>query len=90
MKEKDIATAYAVVELYQECNGDKHLIDTTLLATREKAVAFLHERYDNARLWADSGSGEMASDFSEDGWYSVVDNDGCVKEGYMSERLPIR
>ena len=82
-------TAYAVVELRQECNKEKTIDDTKLFSTREKALAYLHERYDHYRHWADTGAGEMASEYSEDGWYEVVDNDGDSYEGYLSECLTI-
>ena len=82
-------TAYAVVELRQECNKEKILDDTKLFSTREKALAYLYERYDHYRLWVDAGAGEMSADYSEDGWYEVVDNDGDSYEGYLSECLTI-
>ena len=82
-------TAYAVVELSQECNHEKILTDTNLFSTREKALAYLHERYDHFRLMADAGAGEFSSDYSEDGWYEVVDKDGDSYEGHLSEKLTI-
>ena len=82
-------TAYAVVELRQECNNEKILTDTKLFSTREKALAYLYERYDHYRLWVDVGAGEMAADYSEDGWYEVVDNDGDSYEGHLSGCLTI-
>jgi len=86
----DAAKVYAVVEMEQECNSEKRLTDTVLFASREDALAYLHERYDAARLDADSGSGEFSADYSEDGWYAVVDKDGDLKEGYLSEGMEVR
>ena len=82
-------TAYAVVELRQECNHEKILTDTNLFSTREKALAYLYERYDHYRLWVDAGVGEFSADYSEDGWYEVVDNDGDSYEGHLSGCLTI-
>lgn len=82
-------TAYAVVELRQECNQEKTIDDTKLFSTREKALAYLYERYDHYRLMADAGAGEFSADYSEDGWYEVVDNDGDSYEGYLSGCLTI-
>lgn len=86
----DAAKVYAVVEMEQECNGEKRLADTVLFANRDNALEYLHERYDAARLSADSGSGELSADYSEDGWYAVVDNDGDLKEGYLSDGMEVR
>lgn len=84
-----VAYVYAVVELEQECNKDKRLIDTVVFANREDALLYLHGRYDSERLNADSGSGEFASYFTKDE-YSVVNCDGDVKEGYLSKALKVR
>ena len=86
----DAAKVYAVVEMEQECNREKRLADTVLFASRDDALKYLHERYDAARLEADSGSGEFSADYSEDGWYAVVDADGDLKEGYLSEGMEVR
>lgn len=84
-----VAYVYTVVELEQECNKDKRLTNIVVFANREDALLYLHSRYDAARLDADSGSGEFASEFTEDE-YSVVNCDGDVKEGYLSEALRVR
>jgi hypothetical protein len=84
------ACVYAVVELEQENNKEKQLIDTVVFANRDDALVYLHGRYDAARLDADSGSGELSADYSEDGWYSVVNGDGDKKEGYLSAGLEVR
>ena len=83
-------TAYAVVELEQESNGEKTLADTRLFRDRAAALEYLHRQYLKARESADSGAGEFSEDYSEDGWYAVVDNDGDLKEGYLSEEIPIK
>ena len=80
---------YIVTELTQECNKDKVLSDSFAFSSRDKAVEFLRRRYGRARLNADAGSGEFAADYSDDGWYEVVDNDGDSHEGYISEGLVI-
>lgn len=80
---------YVVTELTQESNKEKLLSDTFVFSSRDKAVKFLHQRYDRARLMADSGSGEFSADYSDDGWYIVVDNDGDLREGYVSEGLVV-
>lgn len=84
-----VAYVYAVVELEQECNKDKRLTNTVVFANREDALLYLHGRYDAARMDADSGSGEFASYLTEDE-YSVVNCDGDLKEGYLSEALGVR
>lgn len=80
---------YVVTELTQECNKDKVLSDSFAFSSRDKAVEFLRRRYDRARLMADSGSGEFTADYSDDGWYEVIDNDGDLSEGYVSEGLVV-
>lgn len=80
---------YIVTELTQENNKEKILSDSFAFSSRDKAVEFLHKRYDRARLMADSGSGEFAADYFDDGWYVVVDNDGDSYEGYISEGIVI-
>jgi hypothetical protein len=82
-------TVFTVVELEQDSGKDKTLADTRVFSNREKAQAFLHERYDHSRLWADAGAGERAADYSEDGWYHVTDNDGNVREGYLSAETAV-
>jgi len=84
------AYVYVVVELEQECNQEKRLADTTVFANRDDALAYLHERYDAARLAASCGAGEFAADYSEDGWFTVIDKDDDLKEGYLSEGLEVR
>ena len=80
---------YIVTELTQENNKEKLLSDTFAFSSREGAVKFLHQRYDRARLMAVSGSGEFTADYSDDGWYVVIDNDGDLREGYVSEGLTV-
>lgn len=80
---------YIVTELTQENNKEKILSDTFAFSSREKAVGFLHRRYDEARLKADAGSGEFSADYSDDGWYAVIDNDGDLREGYVSEGITV-
>ena len=80
---------YIVTELTQECNKDKVLSDSFAFSSRDKAVEFLRRRYDRARLNADAGSGEFTADYSDDGWYVVIDNDGDSYEGYVSEGIVI-
>ena len=80
---------YVVTELTQENSKEKLLSDTFAFSNREKAVKFLHQRYDRARLMADSGSGEFTADYSDDGWYVVIDNDGDLREGYVSEGMVV-
>lgn len=80
---------YVVTELTQESNKEKVLSDSFAFSSRDKAVEFLHGRYDRARLMADSGSGEFSADYSDDGWYVVIDNDGDLHEGYVSEGMVV-
>ena len=80
---------YIVTELTQECNKDKVLSDSFAFSSRDKAVEFLRRRYDRARLNADAGPGEFLADYSDDGWYEVVDKDGDSYEGYISEGIVI-
>ena len=80
---------YIVTELTQESNQEKLLSDTFAFSNREEAARFLHQRYDRARLMADSGSGEFTADYSDDGWYVVIDNDGDLREGYVSEGIVV-
>ena len=80
---------YIVTELTQENDKEKVLSDSFAFLSRDKAVEFLHKRYDRARLIVDSGSGEFAADYSDNGWYVVVDNDGDSYEGYISDGIVI-
>lgn len=80
---------YVVTELTQECNKDKVLSDSFAFSSRHKAVEFLHRLYDRARLNADAGPGEFSADYSDDGWYIVIDNDGDLRGGYVSEWMVV-
>ena len=91
MNDRNInATAYVVTELEQESNGEKRLAHISLFAELGNAKKYLHERYDNARRNAELGAGVFSADFSDNGWYAVVDNDGDLKEGFLSERTVIQ
>lgn len=85
----DKVTAFSVVELTQECNNEKVISDNHLFSTRENALAFLHKQYLDIRLKMDASCGEFASDWSDDGYYSCVANDGDSYEGYISECLTV-
>ena len=80
---------YVVVEMERPSNGEKEITTTSVFAKRVDAERFLHERYDAARLRADSGVGEMDADYFKGSGYTVVDNDGYLMEGYMSNGIPL-
>lgn len=82
--------AYSVVELKKGANETSLKLDNNkLFSTRENALEYLHKRYLDVRLIVDVGAGEFEADYSDDGWYSVVENDDTIYEGYVSEALEI-
>ena len=76
---------YAVVELETDDTGRKYLSDTRVFTTRDKGLEFLRQRYAAVKERAVNGGG--AGDYSDDGWYHVVDSDGSEWEGYLSEGM---
>lgn len=78
---------FSAVELYQECGREKGISDERLFSTRENAIAYLRKRH--SVVVANCGEDLFSEDFSEDGWFSVVNADGDTYEGYVSEGLEV-
>lgn len=81
---------YVVVELVHECNKDKRLDETFIFKSRERALAYLREKFESVCSDADSLAGLMSKSLSEDGWYDCVTNDGDRYEGYVSEATEVQ
>lgn len=82
-------TAFSVVELEQESNGETVIANNHLFSTWDKAMAFLHARYLDVRLKVDF-VGEHSADFDCDkGWYFIVDKEGNSFEGRISKCLTL-
>lgn len=81
--------AFAVVELIHEVGRDKRVDDTRLFRDRDAAMDYLRRRYRDVVGNKNSLCGLMADEFSEDGWFDIVDNDGERCEAYLSERIEI-
>ncbi len=78
---------FSVVELYQEDCSDKVITDERLFSSRENAIAFLRRQFD--AICEERKDWEFSKEFSEDGWYQFVDEDGDLYEGYVSEGMAV-
>lgn len=82
-------TIFSVVELEHECDGEKRLFDEHLFSSRDGGLRFLRRQYEEVKRWATAGSGVFSDDYSDDGWFQVVDADGYMREGYLSSGMQI-
>ncbi len=84
MNDRD--TVFVVTEMTRECDMSVESVKNTVVATRELAMEYLHKCYLEARSYVDARSEELSADYSRDGGtYSVVDKDGCMIQGWVTE-----
>lgn len=81
---------YVVSEMVQENYHDKLLVDTNVFTDKEDANAYLRSRYTEHKAHEEETSGIQNEEFSDYGWYAIVNKDGDVLEGFMSEYLEVK